>query len=31
MMEAEQYGANVFEVIDLINHDYPRGRIAAPG
>ena len=28
---AEQYGANVFEVIDLINHDYPRGGIAAPG
>ena len=27
----EQYGANVFEVIDLINHDYPRGGIAAPG
>jgi UDP-N-acetyl-D-mannosaminuronic acid dehydrogenase len=31
MMETEQYGANVFEVIDLINHDYPRGGIAAPG
>jgi UDP-N-acetyl-D-mannosaminuronic acid dehydrogenase len=31
MMEAEQYGANVFEVIDLINHDYPRGGIAHPG
>ena len=31
MMESEQYGANVFEVIDLINHDYPRGGIAAPG
>jgi UDP-N-acetyl-D-mannosaminuronic acid dehydrogenase len=31
MMEAEQYGANVFEVIDLINHDYPRGGIARPG
>jgi UDP-N-acetyl-D-mannosaminuronic acid dehydrogenase len=31
MMEAEQYGANVFEVIDLINHDYPRGGMAAPG
>ncbi len=27
MMECEQYGANVFEVIDLINHDYPRGGI----
>jgi UDP-N-acetyl-D-mannosaminuronic acid dehydrogenase len=31
MMEAEQYDANVFEVIDLINRDYPRGGIAAPG
>lgn len=31
MMESEQYGANVFEVIDLINRDYPRGGIAAPG
>ena len=31
MMECEQYGANVFEVIDLINHDYPRGGIARPG
>ncbi|MGH2762157.1 MAG: nucleotide sugar dehydrogenase [Thermoleophilaceae bacterium] len=31
MMEAEQYGANVFEVIDLINHDYPRGGMAPPG
>ncbi len=31
MMECEQYGANVFDVIDLINHDYPRGGIAAPG
>ncbi|MEA2493351.1 MAG: UDP-N-acetyl-D-mannosaminuronic acid dehydrogenase [Thermoleophilaceae bacterium] len=31
MMEAEQYGANVFEVLDLINRDYPRGGIAAPG
>jgi UDP-N-acetyl-D-mannosaminuronic acid dehydrogenase len=31
MMEAEQYGANVFNVIDLINRDYPRGGIAAPG
>ncbi len=25
------YGANVFEVIDLINRDYPRGGIAMPG
>ena len=24
MMNCEQYGANVFEVIDLINRDYPR-------
>ena len=31
MMECEQYGANVFDVVDLINHDYPRGGIAAPG
>jgi UDP-N-acetyl-D-mannosaminuronic acid dehydrogenase len=31
MMECEQYGANVFEVIDLINRDYPRGGIASPG
>jgi UDP-N-acetyl-D-mannosaminuronic acid dehydrogenase len=31
MMEAEQYDANVFEVIDLINRDYPRGGIANPG
>src|SRR5919197_1217637 len=31
MMNCEQYGANVFEVIDLINRDYPRGGIADPG
>jgi UDP-N-acetyl-D-mannosaminuronic acid dehydrogenase len=31
MMECEQYGANVFDVIDLVNHDYPRGGIAPPG
>jgi UDP-N-acetyl-D-mannosaminuronic acid dehydrogenase len=31
MMEAEQYGANVFEVIDLINRDYPRGGMGRPG
>src|SRR5829696_7221549 len=31
MMECEQYGANVFDVIELINHDYPRGGMAAPG
>ena len=31
MMESEQFGANVFEVIDLINRDYPRGGIAPPG
>jgi UDP-N-acetyl-D-mannosaminuronic acid dehydrogenase len=31
MMNCEQHGANVFEVIDLINRDYPRGGIAAPG
>jgi UDP-N-acetyl-D-mannosaminuronic acid dehydrogenase len=31
MMECEQYGANVFDVIELINHDYPRGGIGRPG
>jgi UDP-N-acetyl-D-mannosaminuronic acid dehydrogenase len=31
MMDCEQYNANVFEVIDLINRDYPRGGIAMPG
>jgi UDP-N-acetyl-D-mannosaminuronic acid dehydrogenase len=31
MMNCEQYGANVFEVIHLINHDYPRGGMARPG
>ncbi len=31
MMDCERYGANVFEVVDLINHDYPRGGIAMPG
>lgn len=31
MMDCEQYGANVFEVIELINRDYPRGGIARPG
>jgi UDP-N-acetyl-D-mannosaminuronic acid dehydrogenase len=31
MMDCERYQANVFEVIDLINHDYPRGGIAMPG
>ena len=31
MMDCERYGANVFEVIDLINRDYPRGGIASPG
>jgi UDP-N-acetyl-D-mannosaminuronic acid dehydrogenase len=31
MMNCEQHGANVFEVIDLINRDYPRGGIAMPG
>jgi UDP-N-acetyl-D-mannosaminuronic acid dehydrogenase len=31
MMDCEQHEANVFEVIDLINHDYPRGGIAMPG
>ncbi len=31
MMDCERYDANVFEVIDLINHDYPRGGMAMPG
>ncbi|TMK39932.1 MAG: nucleotide sugar dehydrogenase [Actinobacteria bacterium] len=31
MIDCEQYSANVFEVIDLINRDYPRGGIANPG
>ncbi len=31
MMDCEQHGANVFEVIDLINRDYPRGGMAQPG
>ena len=31
MVECDQYDANVFEVIDLINTDYPRGGMALPG
>lgn len=31
MMECEQYGANVFDVIDMVNRDYPRGGIGEPG
>jgi UDP-N-acetyl-D-mannosaminuronic acid dehydrogenase len=31
MMDCERLDANVFEVIDLINRDYPRGGIAHPG
>jgi UDP-N-acetyl-D-mannosaminuronic acid dehydrogenase len=31
MMNAEQYGANAFEIIDLINHQYPRGGMKRPG
>ena len=31
MMDCERYGANVFDVIDLINRDYPRGGIRMPG
>jgi UDP-N-acetyl-D-mannosaminuronic acid dehydrogenase len=31
MMNAEQHGANAFDVIDLINHDYPRGGMKKPG
>jgi UDP-N-acetyl-D-mannosaminuronic acid dehydrogenase len=31
MMDCERYGANVFEIIELINRDYPRGGMAQPG
>jgi UDP-N-acetyl-D-mannosaminuronic acid dehydrogenase len=31
MMDCERYGANVFDVIDLINRDFPRGGMAMPG
>jgi UDP-N-acetyl-D-mannosaminuronic acid dehydrogenase len=31
MMDCERCDANVFEVIELINRDYPRGGIARPG
>jgi UDP-N-acetyl-D-mannosaminuronic acid dehydrogenase len=31
MMDCERHGANVFDVIELINRDYPRGGIAQPG
>jgi UDP-N-acetyl-D-mannosaminuronic acid dehydrogenase len=31
MMDCERHAANVFEVIDLVNRDYPRGGIAQPG
>jgi UDP-N-acetyl-D-mannosaminuronic acid dehydrogenase len=31
MMDCERHKANVFDVIDLINRDYPRGGIAQPG
>jgi UDP-N-acetyl-D-mannosaminuronic acid dehydrogenase len=31
MMDCDRYGANVFEVVELINHDYPRGGMAMPG
>src|SRR5262249_52626437 len=31
MMDCERHSANVFEVIDLINRDYPRGGMASPG
>ena len=31
MMNCEQYGANVFEVVELINHNYPRGGMGRPG
>jgi UDP-N-acetyl-D-mannosaminuronic acid dehydrogenase len=31
MMDCERYGANVFDVIELINRDYPRGGMPLPG
>jgi UDP-N-acetyl-D-mannosaminuronic acid dehydrogenase len=31
MMDCERHGANVFDVVELINHDYPRGGMAMPG
>jgi len=31
MMDCERYGANVFDVIELINRDYPRGGMKMPG
>jgi UDP-N-acetyl-D-mannosaminuronic acid dehydrogenase len=31
MMDCDRYGANVFDVIELINRDYPRGGMALPG
>src|SRR5215207_9848968 len=31
LMDCERYGANVFDVIELVNRDYPRGGMAMPG
>jgi UDP-N-acetyl-D-mannosaminuronic acid dehydrogenase len=31
MMDCERHGANVFDVIELINRDYPRGGMKLPG
>src|SRR4051794_11284717 len=31
MMDCDQYGANVFEVVELITRASPRGGIALPG
>ena len=31
MMECEQYGANVFDVIDMVYPEYPRGGMRGPG
>jgi UDP-N-acetyl-D-mannosaminuronic acid dehydrogenase len=31
MMDCDRYDANVFEVIELINRDYPRGGMKLPG
>jgi UDP-N-acetyl-D-mannosaminuronic acid dehydrogenase len=31
MMDCERYGANVYDVISLVNDDYPRGGMKLPG
>lgn len=31
MFVAEQYGRNIYEILDLVNRDYPRGGLKQPG